>query len=192
MSIRFITSDHHFGHAGIYRFTDPAGHRIRPWAEDHEVGDEMMISAWNAAVGPRDTVYHLGDVAITRRALSLFPRLNGRKILIRGNHDIFRLKDYLPHFADIRGSHKADRAILTHYPIHPDSIPSWSAGNIHGHIHAGRVMMPGPDGSQVEDPRYLNACVEAIGIAPVPFEELQRRLIEAQEGDRPLSSSEMT
>jgi calcineurin-like phosphoesterase family protein len=113
---RFVISDHHLRHPGIYRFTDDAGQRIRPRAETADEADEMMIAAWNDVVRKNDTVYHLGDVAIRRPGLRLLERLNGRKILIRGNHDIFKLKDYTAHFADIRGTHKIDRMILSHYP----------------------------------------------------------------------------
>lgn len=168
MSRTFLASDHHFGHANIYRFTNAEGGRIRPWADNAQDGDAMMIEAWNAVVKPQDRVYHLGDVAIPRRSVALAGALNGRKILIRGNHDIFKLKDYAEHFDDIRGSHKLDTAILSHYPLHPGSLPRWCSGNIHGHTHAQSVV--GPDG--LPDPRYVNVCVEKIGLAPINFDAI--------------------
>lgn len=179
---RFITSDHHLLHHNIYRFTDDAGHRIRPWAQNAHEGDEMMIDAWNAVVRPGDTVYHLGDIAIKRPGLKLLERMNGRKILIRGNHDIFRLKDYLPHFADIRGSHKLGAMILSHYPIHPDSIPRWCLANVHGHIHQNTVMRRSRWWRKVPDTRYFNMCVEAIGLAPIEIDDLEARIIARQKG----------
>lgn len=175
MGNRFITSDHHLMHDGMYRFTNPDGSAVRPWAQDSAEGDEMMIEAWNGVVHPKDTVYHLGDIAIRRGGLQLLGRLNGRKILVRGNHDIFKLSDYTPWFEDIRGSHKIDRLILSHYPIHPDSIPHWCDANVHGHTHSNGVTMISEDGERVPDPRYLNACVEAIGLSPVPVEKIAER-----------------
>lgn len=176
MGQRHVFSDGHMGQSSIYRFKDDQGGLLRPWASSAEEADEIMVEAWNKVVHPKDTVYHLGDVAISRNRLQFLGRMNGRKILIRGNHDIFKLKDYLPWFDDILGSAKKDNCILSHYPIHPDSIPHWCPGNIHGHTHSRDVMMTDATGARVQDPRYLNACVEKLGIAPVPLEALVTRL----------------
>jgi calcineurin-like phosphoesterase family protein len=106
----FIVSDTHFGHANICKFTC-RGVRLRPWdrIEDH---DEALVANWNAVVKPTDKVYHLGDVAIAKKSLDILSRLHGDKILIRGNHDIFKLEDYAKHFRDIRASSR------THPSIH--------------------------------------------------------------------------
>lgn len=168
---RFILSDHHLFHPGIYRFTDKTGERIRPWADAHAEADEMMIQAHNATVHPKDTVYFMGDAVIRRKGLPLLSRMNGRKILIRGNHDIFNLKDYLPYFEDIRGSHKIDSLILTHYPIHPSSIPHWCWANAHGHIHQNTVMKR-RFGLSSPDLRYINMCVEVAGLTPKRVEDV--------------------
>lgn len=179
---KLITSDHHLLHHNIYRFTNASGKRIRPWAENATEADEMMIEAWNSVVRKGDTVYHLGDVAIKRPGLKLLERMNGRKILVRGNHDIFKLKDYLPYFADIRGTHKIGKMILSHYPIHPASVPHWCLANVHGHIHEKTVMRRTWYGRRAPDTRYFNACVEAIGLAPIEIEDLEARIIARQKG----------
>lgn len=56
--------------------------------------NQQMIRAWNAVVNERDTVYHLGDVAMHPKYEKGFPeileqlvQLNGRIIFIKGNHD---------------------------------------------------------------------------------------------------------
>lgn len=178
---RFVISDGHLRHPAMYRFTDAKGDRVRPWADSTEDADEMMIEAWNSVVRKNDTVYHLGDVAIRRPGLKLMERLNGRKVLVRGNHDIFKLKDYTAHFADIRGTHKLDRLILSHYPIHPDSVPHWCLANVHGHIHQNIVMRRTWYGRKVPDTRYFNACVEVMGITPITIEDLEARIRATQE-----------
>lgn len=182
MKRRFVISDQHFAHDNCYRFTRRDGTRLRPWAENAAQADEMMIDAWNAVVRPGDTVYHLGDVSIRKTGLSLLDRLHGRKVLIRGNHDIFKLKDYAAHFADIRGTHKLGSFVLSHYPLHPDHIPPWCSANIHGHIHADRVMKRTWWGRRHPDPRYFNACVEIIGLAPLDIEDVAARIIPAKRG----------
>jgi len=174
----YIASDHHFAHRNLYaKFTLPDGTPLRPWASNSDEGDEMIIAAHNDTVRAHDKIYMLGDVAINKRGLDLLARMNGTKILIRGNHDIFRLKQYAPHFKDIRGTHKLENVILSHYPLHEGSLPHWCLGNVHGHLHKGQVMLP--DGV-TSNPRYFNACVEEIGLAPVPFEDIRDRLRAAQ------------
>lgn len=126
-----------------------------------------MIDNWNRVVGKDDKVYHLGDVAIGRAGLDIVGRLNGRKVLIKGNHDIFKPKQYLEYFEDIRGSHKLFKFILTHFPIHPSSVAGWCKANIHGHIHAQKVLL-----DKEEDPRYFNVSVEQINQTPINFEEI--------------------
>lgn len=178
---RFLHSDPHFCHERFYTFTDDAGRRIRPWAKNSADADEMMIEAWNTVV-PKNgaTVYCLGDVAIKAKGLQLLSRLNGRKILIRGNHDIFRLKQYTEHFADIRGTHKLDRLILSHYPIHPDSIPHWCHANVHGHTHSKVVRRRNWYGRRIPDARYINVCVEQVGLSPVSVEEIAEQAAAAR------------
>lgn len=173
---RFFLSDHHLRHNNIYSFVGDDGHRIRPWAETSEEADEMMVEAHNRVVAPGDTIYFLGDVAINAKGLENLSRMNGRKILIRGNHDIFKLKQYAAHFADIRATHLIEKVIFSHYPLHPGSLPDWCLGNAHGHTHEKPVL--GPDGQP--DPRYLNLCVEAVGLEPLRFDEVVSRLTAAQ------------
>lgn len=101
----FLVSDTHFGHAGVCRFThNDTGIKIRPWDNPDEM-DEAMVKMWNDTVRPNDKVYHLGDVVINRKSLQILDRLNGDKVLIRGNHDIFKMEDYTKYFRDIRGYH---------------------------------------------------------------------------------------
>ena len=48
--------------------------------------DEMLIEKWNSVIGANDTVLHLGDFAF-RNINGYTSKLNGNKILLRGNHD---------------------------------------------------------------------------------------------------------
>ena len=166
----FLISDLHLGHDGVYRFTHKnTGKRIRPWARSSSEGDELLKKRWNDTVSENDRVYILGDVAIPRKGLDKLSELNGRKILIRGNHDIFKLRDYEKYFDDVRGSHKLDDYILTHIPIHHDSVPRWSKGNIHGHLHSDLVFKKNWLGVKKIDTRYINVCVEHVNATPVDF-----------------------
>jgi calcineurin-like phosphoesterase family protein len=147
--------------------------------------DEFMVKAWNERVRPNDKVYHLGDVVINRKFLHILGRLNGDKVLIRGNHDIFKLEDYTPYFRDIRGYDVKNGMIFSHVPVHPESLARFGC-NIHGHLHANRVMkIIGVNTKTGEfnysneiDPRYFNVSVEQIDFAPIALEEVNKRITE--------------
>ena len=179
----FLVSDTHFGHAGVCHFTHPddSSVKLRPWDNPDEM-DEEMIRRWNDTVRPSDKVYHLGDVVINRKALKTLARLNGDKVLIRGNHDIFRDDEYREYFRELRAYHVMNGMILSHIPIHPESLGRFGV-NIHGHLHASRVKMEpvGKYGIPVIDPRYHCVCVEQTDFAPILFEDVIKR-IEAEGG----------
>lgn len=184
----FLVSDTHFGHTGVCRFTRNDGEKLRPWTDPDEM-DEAMIKAWNERVKPTDKVYHLGDVVINRKALGTLRRLNGDKVLIRGNHDIFRDDEYRMYFRELRAYHVMNGMILSHIPLHSDSLGRFGV-NIHGHTHSNRVMKArGVDtktgavlyGDEF-DPRYHCVCVEQTpDFAPILFEDVIAR-IEAEGG----------
>jgi calcineurin-like phosphoesterase family protein len=184
----FLVSDTHFGHLGVCKFMRKDGvTKLRPWDSPEEM-DEEMIKRWNERVRPNDKVYHLGDVVINRKALPTLARLNGDKVLIRGNHDIFRDDEYREYFRELRAYHVMNGMILSHIPIHEESLGRFGV-NIHGHLHANRVMKQA--GSLMEfikrgtrewvDPRYHCVCVEHTDFAPILFEDVIKR-IEAEGG----------
>jgi calcineurin-like phosphoesterase family protein len=175
----FLVSDTHFGHAGVCHFLQNDGvTKLRPWDNPEEM-DEEMIRRWNDRVRPNDKVYHLGDVVINRKHLKTLARLNGDKVLIKGNHDIFKLEDYTPYFRDVRGYHVMNGMILSHIPVHEESLGRFGT-NIHGHLHSNRVMKSwGVDDTsarRVIDPRYQCVCVEQIDFTPILFEDLIKKI----------------
>lgn len=173
MSNVFLVSDWHFSHVGATVWTFEDGTKQRPFNTIEEM-DEALVERHNSVVNPRDKVYVLGDCAINRRGLKHIERLNGDKVLIKGNHDIFPKHDYLKYFRDIRAYHIMDKLLLAHIPVHPASLERWR-GQIHGHLHTGVVLLPkkSPDQYFVfADPRYYNVSVERINYTPVPFEQV--------------------
>jgi calcineurin-like phosphoesterase family protein len=177
----FLTSDTHFGHAGVCKFTrDDGVTKLRPWTDPDEM-DEEMVRRWNERVRPNDKVYHLGDVVINRRALKTLSRLNGDKVLIRGNHDIFPDTEYREYFRELRAYHVMNGMILSHIPIHTSSLGRFGV-NIHGHLHANRVMTTDLFSDETTvDTRYHCVCVEQTDYTPILFEDVIKR-IEAEGG----------
>ena len=163
MANTWFISDTHFGHENIIKFLNDKGDRIRPFDTVSEM-DERMVQNWNTVVRPQDRVYHLGDVAINRRCLPILSRLNGKKVLIKGNHDIFPLKDYTPYFEDIRAYKVLPRhgVICSHIPVHPNQMQKRWVLNIHGHMHQNTL----------EDDRYVNICVEHTDYTPVDLDTI--------------------
>jgi len=183
MPATFLVSDTHFGHAGVCRFTEADGvTKIRPWTDPAEM-DEEMIRRWNDRVRPNDKVYHLGDVVINRKALPTLARLNGDKVLIRGNHDIFRDDEYREYFRELRAYHVLNGMILSHIPVHEASLGRFGV-NIHGHLHTNRVKRArGVDArtgavlySDENDVRYHCVCVEQTDFAPILLEDVYKRI----------------
>ena len=191
---RFVISDTHFGHTNIWaKFKRPDGKPTRPFTSNEEM-DETMIKRWNAKVQPQDTVYHLGDVVINKKYLHLVSRLNGRKILIRGNHDIFKDEEYREvGFEQLHGVRVfVDKFILSHIPLHPDCVTERFKVNVHGHLHTNEVMQKlyseyhyfdnngkehWEDNSVMRvDPRYLCVSVEHTNYEPLHFDEVQARI----------------
>lgn len=164
MSNTFLIADTHFGHTNILTFKKDDGTLIRPDFKSIAHHDEMLIYYWNSVVSPQDKVYHLGDVGLTNwtHLSRILSALNGTKILIKGNHDGAKLSQYAQHFKDVRGSHVLDKFILTHIPIHPDSLSRWKC-NIHGHVHTNTY----------KDKRYYNVSVENINFRPISFDVIR-------------------
>jgi calcineurin-like phosphoesterase family protein len=79
----WFTSDNHFWHHNIINYCD------RPFNSAEEMNEEM-IKRWNKKVKKGDLIYILGDFAYAPNNdayKKLLEKLNGIKILVKGNHD---------------------------------------------------------------------------------------------------------
>lgn len=154
-----------FGHTKPYdTFLREDGSFLRQdLASNVDEGDEEMIRRHNSVVKDEDRVYFLGDVCFHKKHLHKVGRMKGRKVLIKGNHDLLKVKDYMEYFDDIRGIHQFKGLVMTHVPIHADSLGRWGF-NVHGHLHANRVA----------DDRYFNASMECINYTPISLEEVKK------------------
>ena len=178
MSNVFFASDHHFGHNNILTFTNYDGSKARDFTDLNEMHDTMVYNH-NSVVGKSDLIYFLGDVCIELTHLEQLGRMNGRKILVKGNHDIFHLPHYLKYFEDIV-SYKVfpDEFICSHIPLHTESLSKRFLTNVHAHTHSNTVRV---DGTLIDDPRYINVCMEKINFTPVEKTELLKRTKKSME-----------
>ena len=160
----YFIADPHFGHNNIITFKDNDGKLTRPFNTIEEM-DDLIIENINKVVRVMDSLYILGDVAMNRRCLSTLVRINTKKlVLIRGNHDIFKLKDYTPYFKDIRAIKVMPKhgIFFTHIPIHPQQLEGRFTLNVHGHLHQ----------NDLNDPHYFNIDPERIGYEPIELSEI--------------------
>ncbi len=159
----FLISDTHFSHAGtIFKFKGPDGNPLRDFKSVEEM-DEHMVERWNSVVRPQDRVYHLGDVAMRKNDLHILYRLNGKKKLLFGNHDIFGAREYLQYFEDCSAYKVFDgtKIIASHIPIAIESRGRFRL-QIHGHLHKNTYT----------NPFYYNVCVEQIDYTPIPYDDI--------------------
>lgn len=137
----FFTADLHIGHENAIRFDN------RPFSSVEEM-DRELIRRWNSRVRADDTVYVLGDMiwkARREEASDIVRALNGRIILIRGNHDGFlRNNPAKELFEEIKGYDEVvvplkdgsrRWCILSHYFIPMYNGHRRTAIHLHGHSH---------------------------------------------------------
>lgn len=180
--VDYITSDTHFSHARISELAS------RPFRSVTEM-DAELIRRWNQTVAPTDVVLHLGDVALgpIDQSLPLTAQLNGRKLLVPGNHDRVSpatqsrraIERFAPLYEQagwtilpeiIDGTRCGTRILASHYPYFGDSHEADRHTShrpvdrgiplLHGHTHD---RDNGPVGHQ------FHVGVDAFGYAPIPF-----------------------
>ncbi len=172
----FFSSDHHFWHEKILTFKNYDGTQVRTFDNVNHM-HEYMIYKHNLKVKPTDKVYFLGDFSMSDKAtaLDVLHRMNGEKILIKGNHDQCKMSHYMQHFKDVRACHQFDGLILTHIPIHVDCLGRWGC-NVHGHLHNNEIKHPKWPG--MPDPRYLGVAMELpwINYSPISLEDAKKEI----------------
>ncbi len=170
---KFYISDTHFRHARVIELCK------RPFKSADEMDNEI-VRRWNSVVEHNDIVYHLGDFAFGLAdefaIRNVFGRLNGRKILILGNHDFRKGGDVHPTLAALdwyqpptpllETSDEGQRVVLCHYALR--TWPGQHKGSYHfyGHSHGD---LPGVGRS-----RDVGVDMSDVGFTPRTFSELTR------------------
>lgn len=164
----FITSDIHIGHTNIIKFcpdtrkrflapqgdpdyllsvlNDPSTSLRTAQAILHNASSYMtseIIREWNENVSPEDTVYILGDVFFMNKhdAVDVINRLNGKLILIQGNHDskIVSYNKFRERFHQIHQyleiNLNGTKVCMMHYPIKSWNGMYRGSVHLHGHLH---------------------------------------------------------
>ena len=165
---RFVIADLHFGHEKIIRYEN------RPFTDLKEMNDRLA-KLWNLTVEKDDLVYVLGDFTLSRRISvikKLVNSLNGRKILIMGNHDTRKPKDYVAcgfEVATRRPMMVEPGVILMHEPLMDVSLIAPNYIYFFGHVHSNKTLMD-------EYHNCMCMSVERIGYKPINLDECIRKL----------------
>lgn len=156
----FAVSDWHLGETRLDLL-------CRPFVDPEEQTMRLVINH-NTLVRPEDTVYVLGDLIRNKDSETYLPqiaRFNGRKILIRGNHDRKFSDEVLrPYFEEIIPEGEGVELsspipmFLTHYP----TLAREDIFNLVGHIHgAWKVQL-----------NMLNVSVDVHHFYPVNLDRV--------------------
>lgn len=164
MSNVYFIGDLHFGHTNIIKF------RQFPTEAAHR---GYIMRKWIERISKRDVVYVLGDAAFTQEGLDDIDLLPGRKILVRGNHDLLPTESYMKVFEEVYGMLAFKGLWLTHAPIHPQEL--FGRSNVHGHCHRGgptdiHISGDSSRGYQTgSKATYFNTCCEHLPEPYVPI-----------------------
>jgi len=139
--------------------------------------NNVLKQNWNKTVRPNDEIYILGDVTMKGSvyAAEILQQLNGRKYLIKGNHDRFVDQAGFDRslFEWIRDYHMLNyqnqRFILFHYPIEEWNHSFRGSIHLHGHQHNNKSY----NYQNLEKGKYrFDVGVDANDMYPVSIEEI--------------------
>lgn len=132
----YFTSDLHFGHTGIIEM------RNRPFRNVQEM-NRVLLNNFNAVVQKNDTVYILGDIShhlTIYESNNIIKRMNGKKILVKGNHDKEYDTDLFEEICDFKTiSLNGIYFALMHYPMLEWPKKKGGSIHLHGHIHSDGI-----------------------------------------------------
>lgn len=159
----WFIADTHFSHKNMIKYAH------RPFSSVEEM-DETMITNWNALVRPKDIIYHLGDFAWTKPDY-FASALNGKIILILGNHDYKRMKqanwtcfNSVYRYLDITIDNHP--IALFHYSLRVWNKSHFNAYALFGHSH-GRLPPFG---------KSFDVGVDCWNFQPINFEIVKNKM----------------
>ena len=162
----YFTSDLHLGHNAAIRMCE------RPFATVEEM-NRTLIANINARVKQHDIIYILGDIAHrtpVEEVNQMIAQINGKKILIRGNHD----KKYDPSLFDgiydfLEVNFEGHSISLMHYPMEEWPKSRYGSLHLHGHQHNK------PEYNREQKAQGIfryDVGVDANGYCPVSWDEI--------------------
>ena len=160
----FVTSDYHFRDWIIF------GGALSESTKEEEA---QHIELWNSVVGKDDLVLYIGDFCDggVGDLEELSKKLNGRKILIKGNHDHIDDEWYRCAFEDVVNEMRIDELNLRLIHI-KEEVKDLQPGEriVYGHEHRFRSEPP----SNTRD--SICVCAKWHGWKPITLAEAIRQM----------------
>lgn len=160
MAVVYFIADTHFGDDSIRKYEN------RPF-DSAERMDDALIQRWNAAVQEDDTVYVLGDFSVLGKENAVLNRLNGKKYLVKGNHDTERNEYYRrAGFCEVYDHPVVLDGfwILSHEPLYVNTNMPYA--NLFGHVHRSPVYRD-------YSPQHYCVSAERIDYTPIAFDRIK-------------------
>lgn len=138
-----------------------------------------MLNAWNVRVSSKDTVVYGGDLALgsirryKERITPLVWSLNGKKILVKGNHERSRKTSLAIGFDEVHSYYFEDGILVVH-----KLMANWDRLShqivaadyvLYGHVHTLLLDDPRVVGQE----KFINISVEHLDYIPRTIEELK-------------------
>lgn len=175
----YFIADTHFYHTSIIPYCQ------RPFLSVDDM-NKKLIDNWNKVVSNEDIVYFLGDFGFSSapKLKDITSRLNGYKIMVRGNHDRDRgeilwknigfneVLNGKVEFNYVDKNNNLRRIYLSHEPLYISNEDF----NIHGHIHDTPLKDEFPDMNQNN---HLCVSVERINYTPISFTEIKEKYLDS-------------
>ena len=155
----YFIADTHFSEENIMWYEN------RPFPDVTEMNDELLIR-WNGVVNQDDEVYVLGDFGADGQEKSILNQLNGKKYLIKGNHDVKSNEYYREAGFEEVYDHPIiirDFWILSHEPLYVNRNMPYA--NIFGHVHDSPIV-------KTYSEHHYCVSVERINYTPISLDDI--------------------
>lgn len=158
----FVTSDQHFFHNNIIKYHN------RPFDTTSEM-NKHIINCYNERVTNNDLCIHLGDLMYCYGSnfedlKIIFKELNGRKVLVRGNHDTLPIEKYYElGFELVSDILFFEDKLFCHYPFEDPNKFSVIEKKFNNQLHNYKTLYYGHIHSREAISRRIemvNCCVD--------------------------------
>ena len=167
MGKTYFIADTHFGSDAIRRYEN------RPFETAAQM-DACMVRKWNETVTREDTVYLLGDFGAEGTEAQVLSQLNGTVYLVKGNHDTNTNEYYRQ--AGFREVYDHPVLLDGFWLLSHDALyvnENMPYANLFGHVHNSPIV-------KTYSTQHYCVCVERLDYTPISFDEIKRRIKEAQ------------
>ena len=157
----FVTSDLHLEHDNIIRYCQ------RPFSSVDEM-NKTLVDNWNSTVSEKDRVIVVGDFAWKNPQYWL-NRLNGTKILIKGNHDHKQNTQGWEFVKDLWETKiEGQRVVFCHYQMSEWNASYHGSWHLYGHSHG--------NATEHEHKLSFDVGVDLWDFRPIEWSQIARKM----------------